>query len=594
MIYQKTSKPMEPGQRLRLRYEIIKQIGEGGFADTYLARDHDIPTTPDCVVKRLKQQDPRISGVAVKMFDEEAQKLHELGQHSQIPELKAHFKENDSFFLVQQYINGHDLRNEIIPGRPWNERETIKLLIDILEVLSFVHQKNLIHRDLKPANIMRRQEDGNIVLIDFGSVKQVNGLAYNSSTGLTSLTVAIGTPGYMPAEQANGRPKLASDVYAVGIIALEALTGLHPQAIPKDDQTDELLWRNPRLSISNELGRIIDKMVVSYSPNRYKNAMEVLKDLKILSGGWSSPTPTPIPVTRLDTEIAEVRNKLHTTIITNTKSLSHSQGFQTFSFETVTVNKSGRVIKRENKTAKYCTVDLGNEVTMDFVAIPGGSFIMGSRGTEKGRADDEGPEREVTVASFFMGKYPVTQAQYQQLMNKNPSSFKGQDLPVEQVNWDNSLKFCQELSKKTGKNFTLPSEAQWEYACRAGTTTPFYFGETITSELANYSASHTYGDEPKAMYIERQTIKVGFFPPNAFGLYGMHGNVWEWCLDNYHYSYEGAWKDATPWSGGDRKRIVRGGSWINLPDMCRSATRYRLMRRDFGSNIGFRVVFLVT
>jgi len=232
---------------------------------------------------------------------------------------------------------------------------------------------------------------------------------------------------------------------------------------------------------------------------------------------------------------------------------------------------------------------LGNGVTLEMVEIPGGTFIMGSPENEAGRNSNESPEHQVTVPSFFMGKYQLTQAQYQAIMGSNPSAFKGNNRPVEQVSWNDAVKFCEKLSQKTGKNYRLPSEAEWEYACRAGTTTPFYFGESITTDLANYNGYYTYASAPKGQY-RKQTTDVGSFPPNAFGLYDMHGNVWEWCQDDSINSYNNAPTDGSALTGRSSTKLLRGGSWNDHPGNCRSAYRYGYYLDGNGSNLGFRVV----
>ena len=237
-------------------------------------------------------------------------------------------------------------------------------------------------------------------------------------------------------------------------------------------------------------------------------------------------------------------------------------------------------------------IDLGNGVTLDMVSIPGGKFMMGSPEGE-GR-NSEKPQHEVTVRPFFMGKYPVTQAQWKAIASRedlkikrdlepDPSRFEGKERPVENVSWDEAVEFCQRLSKQTGKEYRLPSEAEWEYACRAGTTTPYHFGDTITDKLANYNVD--------------ETTSVGQFSPNTFGLYDMHGLVWEWCHDDSHENYQDAPNDGRAWVTGKAiSKIVRGGSWDSHPEDCRSATRrydvyiFRFDNRDDDSLDGFRVV----
>ncbi|MFB2769322.1 SUMF1/EgtB/PvdO family nonheme iron enzyme [Pelatocladus sp. BLCC-F211] len=284
-----------------------------------------------------------------------------------------------------------------------------------------------------------------------------------------------------------------------------------------------------------------------------------------------------------------------------------------FAFDVVTVNTQGQEIQWERRQAQYFTEDLGNSVTLDMVAIRGGTFTMGSPKTEAESRDSERPQQEVTVPPFFMGKYPVTQAQWRLIASRkdlkvdrdlepNPSKFKDSDrCPVEQVSWYDAVEFCARLSKQTGKEYRLPSEAEWEYACRAGTTTPFHFGETITSELANYRATETYGAGVKGTYREKTTEVGSFGVANAFGLYDMHGNVWEWCLDDWHDNYESAPTDGSAWFDDNnnlfqkqRRAVLRGGSCLNYPAICRSASRNVNYRRDnFFYNFGFRVVCAV-
>lgn len=188
--------------------------------------------------------------------------------------------------------------------------------------------------------------------------------------------------------------------------------------------------------------------------------------------------------------------------------------------------------------------------SIDMVEIPAGTFLMGSPASEEGHCLRERPQHEVTLERFFMSRTPITQAQWVAVMGNNPSEFKGSNLPVESVSWHDAMKFCDRLSKLTGRTYTLPTEAQWEYACRAGTTTPFSFGETITTDQANYDGNYTYGNGQEGEY-RRHTTDVGTFPPNAWGLHDMHGNVWEWCLDEWHDSYAGAPTDGSAWEGGD-------------------------------------------
>jgi formylglycine-generating enzyme required for sulfatase activity len=280
----------------------------------------------------------------------------------------------------------------------------------------------------------------------------------------------------------------------------------------------------------------------------------------------------------------------------------NQQGLKLEQIEVVTVNKFGEIIQRQQRIARYFTEDLGNGVKLEMAAIPGGTFMMGSPENEEGRKDRESPQHDVSVPSFFMGKYPVTQAQYQAIMDSNPSRFTGSNRltgiglsnrPVENVRWYDAVAFCKKLSQRAGRNYRLPSEAEWEYACRAGTTTPFHFGETITTDLANYYGQLTYGQGAKGVY-RRETTEVGSFGvANNFGLYDMHGNVWEWCQDNWHSNYEGAPIDGSAWLGIEKNtntRLLRGGSWSFNPANCRSASRNHSTLDYNYYYFGFRVV----
>ncbi len=283
---------------------------------------------------------------------------------------------------------------------------------------------------------------------------------------------------------------------------------------------------------------------------------------------------------------------------------------ETLTYETVRVNNRGQVVETIPGTAQYFRDVLGaspdsDPPVLDMVAIPGGTFMMGSPDNEPGRRDSEGPQHEVAVPAFFMAKTPITQAQWRAVaqleqvdreLNPDPARFKGDDRPVEQVSWLDAIEFCARLSRLTGRDYRLPTEAEWEYACRAGTTTPFNLGETLTGDLANYNASATYAEEAQGEY-RRKTTPVGSCPPNAFGLYDMHGNVWEWCQDHWHGNYEGdpptdgsAWLFSGERNKDYRTRVLRGGSWYLNPRNCRSACRNDNLPGARNVYYGFRVV----
>ncbi|AFY50419.1 hypothetical protein Nos7524_4674 [Nostoc sp. PCC 7524] len=642
------------------RYEIIKLLGGGGFAVTYLARDNFQPSKPLCVVKQLRpnQTETRV----IEFFEKEAAILERLGKHPQIPQLLAHFNQDQNLYIVQEFIEGQDLSREIFSGKRLSEGYVTKLLQDALEILSFVHQQGVIHRDIKPQNLMRRQ-DGKIILIDFGAVKELGTLMINSQGEINS-SVVIGTPGYMSYEQYRGKPCFGSDIYALGVMAIQALTGVLPSELEEDSQTGEIIWQN-RVQVSNHLAEVLTKMVRHHFSMRYLNATEALQALISVTA--------PLPATVL----SEVNKELYLQEVTSRA--QESQG--NFSVFALRILESRRVelglseqeareiqqqvlqpyreyqrklqeyeqalidaVKQEypfsqrtqkdlqdyqqylglrnediaaiearvfaplqsesqrqqqeteklrqqqqrQQQAEYFRENLGNGVVLDMLPIPGGKFFMGSPENEPGRYDSESPQHQVNVKPFFMGKFPITQAQWQAVagfakvnidLNPKPSHFKGANRPVEKVSWDEAVEFCARLSQKTGRIYRLPSEAEWEYACRAGTTTPYYFGETITKDLANYGN------------IYQQTSEVGAFPANPFGLFDMCGNICEWCQDEWHDNYNPAPNDGSAWASSRSKdRVLRGGSWDRSPRNCRSAYRGWYARAICVNYVGFRVV----
>ncbi len=263
---------------------------------------------------------------------------------------------------------------------------------------------------------------------------------------------------------------------------------------------------------------------------------------------------------------------------------------QEFSFEVITVDEFGKENSRKTREAEFYREELGNNVFLDMVRIPGGEFMMGS--PEGEGHSDEKPQHKIKVVSFWMGKYPVTQAEWQKIMGNNPSRFKeNPQNPMETVSWDEAKKFCQQLSQITENKYRLPSEAEWEYACRAGTTTPFHFGETISTEVANYDGNYTFGKGVKGKY-RKQTTPVDYFQlANNFGLSDMHGNVWEWCKDNWQNNYKDS---SNNWMSrlieASNTKVMRGGSWYSNPHYCRSAIRKDTLRGERYSPFGFRVV----
>ena len=526
------------------RYRPIKFLGEGGFGRTFQAIDEKRLNTP-CVIKQFLPQQAGSAALAkaTELFQQEAKRLQELGKHPQIPDLEAFFPQDGRLYLVQDFIDGQNLLEEFQNQGKLKEPQIRIILTELLPVLQFIHDNQVIHRDIKPENIIR-SKTGQLFLIDFGVSKETSGSILNRVGTVT------GTPGYAPPEQFRGMVYHSSDLYSLAVTCVRLLTG-HFQKIDGSDQlfdTNRMEWQWQKyVSLSQELTTVLETMLQDIPVKRYQSATEVLAALANQKT-IVIPTATnpPKPPANINVNI--------------------------------------------NPQSSF-TEDLGKGVKLEMIAIPGGTFWMGSPENEAERHDNEGPQHQVTVPSFFMGKYPLTQAQYQAIIGNNPSYFKGNNRPVETVSWDDAVLFCEELSQRTGKSYRLPSEAEWEYACRAGTKTPFSFGDNITPDLVNYDGNYPYKSAPKGKY-RQQTTDVGTFPPNSFGLYDMHGNVWEWCEDDWHENYINAPTDGSAWNSrsGSNTKMLRGGSWSSIARYCRAAYRGRYSRGDRNYCCGFRVV----
>ncbi|MGF1488101.1 MAG: SUMF1/EgtB/PvdO family nonheme iron enzyme [Prochloraceae cyanobacterium] len=653
------------GQKIGGRFQIIKPIGGGSFGRTYLACDiHKF--NKRCVVKELNttvSQKPEIFEIVLKNFKKEAKILDELSHiHSEIPYLIAYFQENNQFYLVEEYIEGHDLARELIPKQKLSESEVIILLEDILKPLSFLHERKIIHRDIKPSNLMRRKSDNKIVVIDFGAIKELAATEMFDRFGKTKMGTIIGTPGYMPSEQALGKARFASDVYAVGSIGIQALTGLMPHEIEANVESGELEWQH-LASVSSPFQVILEKMVKYHFQYRYANATEALVEiqkLKTAKFGQNEPKKeneprqkerqksrdSVIPISvNSSNKFSRIKSRFNNTFIrknsenkhgltlimptlnkpvtrrnliktagftgtglflaivskslfnspSNTTNRINSQPLKVesiieqstlksndFSFEVITVNHKAEAMDRIVKEAKSFREDLGNKITLEMVIIPEGKFSMGSPQNERLRKSNESPQHLVEIQSFALSKFQITQAQWRAVaalpkikydLDPNPSYFKGDLKPVDRISWYDAIEFAARLSQKTQRKYRLPSEAEWEYACRARTSTPFNFGHTISGDLANYDAAHLYHGE-KLGHASNGTVEVGNFSPNAFGLYDMHGNVFEWCADTWSNDYYNTPVDGSSHENGDRNfRVLRGGSWASDALSCRSAYR---------------------
>ncbi len=519
-------------------YRLNKFLGAGGFGGVFHASE---------MVRNTSVQE-----VAIKVIPESSDdKLIELTnarklEHSNL--IKAYsvgeftFLNTEMLYLVMELAQG-SLENHIAKGS-LSADEITNITAQVAQGLNYLHGQNKVHRDLKPGNILKVNQQ--YKLADFGLIRTLNNKSHTQTVHNT------GTIIYMPPEAFRGDISSAWDLWSLGIMLIEMTTNQLPYKFNNDINQLMAKVMNCELqipSLPKEFKPIIEGCLQKDRKQRW-TAQQVLNVLQPL--GWNSPSSPPPAPAALKKPVSPIPLIASPTPFTE---------------------------------------KLPNRVTLEMVSLPAGQFLMGSPDSDPNAESYEKPQHQVKVNSFAIGKYPVTQAQYEAVMGTNPSHFKNNSWlknnlqnPVENVSWNDAQAFCQKLSQITGKTYRLPTEAEWEYACRAGTTTRYYFGDDA-NQLGDYAWYDGNSQET--------THPVGQKKPNAWGLHDMIGNVWEWCEDNWHDNYIGAPKDGSAWLTNDNDYpILRGGCWYNDPDGCRSAYRdFSLYRRGSYDYIyGFRVV----
>ncbi len=581
---------LSPGRQIG-PYTLIKRLGGGQFSDVWLGERRGRFATTQVALKIIHEELQDQEEIA-----RESQLWAQIGTHPNILPIIESDIYDDLPVIVTEYAPDGSLEDWLDKhgGMAPSIDAAISMALGIISGLAHLHLKKIVHRDLKPANIMLT---GDIPrLTDFGVSRQLK--ATDSARSIA------GTPAYMAPEMFDGKRSEQADIWSAGVLFYKMLCGklpfpqngvaliyavsiMEPDPLPK---TIPLVLRQvvicalkkdptERYSSGIEMKAALEAAQKEMIKSELQNSIAAIPNTK------QNLRPVPwIPVSSSNVKTGSFRT------------LPNLSEFQ---FKTLSLDKSGTAFSASEKKSRQFIEVLSENVRLEMVEIPAGTFFMGSnQNNDKNSLAWEEPYHLVTLPSFYISKYPVTQAQWQAVMNTNPSFFQqfpNVNLPVEQVSWYDAVEFCHRLSVKTGRAYRLPSESQWEYAARAGTTTAFAFGEVITTDIVNFNGNYSVISTDRGIY-RKQTTNVGELGfANNFGLYDIHGNVWEWCQDVYHENYNGAPINGNAWEqGGDQtRRILRGGAWISSSLMCRSAFRETSVPDKASNAIGFRLIAIL-
>jgi formylglycine-generating enzyme required for sulfatase activity len=549
----------QPGDRPVGNWVLTELLGASVSGEVWKARDAIDRATPPVALRfGLEPQ----AAAALRQDAAALARLRQLGERRGLVTLH-HFHPGDPCCLQYEFVEAADLAGlmaEWMGNLPFARRVSVArtLITRLAEFVGILHRLKppLVHGHLQPANVLVQQAGKGVKLWvadpGFGLVGARLALADARRPAGPAPEVlhhvqmrGAWTPLYAsPQQQRGDPPDPRDDVHALGVLWYQLMVG-HPLATPSKDYVHELDVRGMRRTAVSLLGAC----VAGQAGERPRDARELAERLAALDTEQDEPV-------RVKATVA-----------------------------------SPQPAAAAPAASELRSVDLGGGLEMKFAPLPPGSFLMGSSDYEEGGTEDESPQHTVTITrGFHLSIYPVTQAQWQAIMGSVPEGLKGAGHPVTLVSWLDCLEFCRRLRQRTGGRYRLPSEAEWEYACRAGTTTPFHFGETISADLANYYSEEVYGDGQKGKYRQK-TSPAGIFPPNAWALHDLHGNVYEWCEDWYHEKYYNISPEEDP--AGPRQgthRVIRGGAWSEAPALCRSAARDKCVPSYRVVLIGFRVV----
>ena len=576
-------------------FEITELLGRGGMGGVYKARQ---PSLDRIVAIKVLPRAP--SEKLAARFEREARAVAAVN-HPNIINVYSVGSDQGYQYIAMEFVAGETLREILEREGPLSPERAIEMMKQTASALVAAHGAGILHRDIKPANILLTPR-GDVKVADFGLAKRPD-----IDVSVTQAGKPLGTPLYMPPEVARGGQfEVASDLYSLGATFYHLLAGRPP--FEGDTRTEiavkQVESSPPPLTetaphVPQALVWAIDRLLARNPAERFPTAEALLENLEYIDAGMAASQSAstvdrliPAPKRRVLDKIpvakkAERPQFLIAGIVVGVLVVAVALIliFTLGPKDNGTSQKGGPPpVKPEPPPDAEKQIDLGKGVTMKLALIPAGEFMMGSPESEKDRNVGEGPQHKVTISSgapgFYMGVTEVTQEQYEAVMGKNPSKFKGPKNPVNQVSWNDAAEFCKKLSAKTRGIVRLPTEAEWEYACRAGTKTRFYFGDS-EKQLGDYAWYKENSDKKVHPVAQKE--------PNAWGLYDMHGNAWEWCSD-WHGSYANAKAVDPQGPASGKDRVLRGGSWGDDAVSCRAARRLGRAPDDQDKTRGVRVV----
>ncbi len=561
-------------------YRVVGLLGEGAMGFVFRGEDDRLRRT---VALKVIRPEIAAQDTARKRFQREGRAAAAI-KSDHVINIHSDGEANGVPFLVMEFLEGRTLEDWLIARRePVTAREILWVARDTLRGLVAAHNRGVIHRDVKPANLWVDAETNRIKLLDFGITRM-------AGVDPTITVSMVGTPAYMAPEQAEELEVDArTDLFSLGAVLFRMLAGKGPfERATVVATLRDLATKEPPSAASFglpiDLARLIDRLLAKEPNNRPQTATESLEVVlaieRVLLG---SATVLPVPATIPPVPVARPPVPPVVVVVPTTAPPAEVEE----EFEYVILGEKRKGIRR------VLGLDIGGGQTMKFVRIGKGAFLMGAPDGEEGAESDEKPQRQVTISrDFYLGMYAVTQVEYKIVTGQSPSHFKGDRLPVEQVSWEEAVTFCQRLTDSVKRRVELPTEAQWEYACRAETTTPFHFGSELNGDLANCDGNHPYGTNTRGP-DKNTTVPVGSYPANPWGLYDMHGNVWEWCQDEYGPYAPGDQTDPVqlPKQSKDSRRVLRGGAWDGYARYCRASDRSRITPNFLSNYVGFRVCF---